>query len=110
MIDTKSKLVFSETDTTGAQVLGINQGEILTLQVDGTATGLVLTVEGISNPNSINSYSLMGYNLSTFTTVAAVGTNGLYQFSIAGLYQVKINISAISSGKVSVFARISKEG
>ena len=110
MIDVTSKLVFSNASATDTKTLAVAQGEILTLQVDGTFTGLSLVIRGINNPTSDTSYSLMGYDLSTFTTVASIGANGLYQFSVVGLFQVQINISSISSGSVNVFARISKEG
>lgn len=110
MIDVVGKLIFSNADTTGSTTLSVAQGEVLTLQIDGEFTGLSLAVQGVNNPTSDDSYSLMGYNLTTFGTTSVIEGNGLYQFPVGGLYQIQVNITNISSGTVSVFARISKGG
>lgn len=83
--------------------------ELLTVQVDGDFSGLELIIEGKNAFDSPNSYPVIGYNLSDFTSISSITTAGIYQFPIVGLYSVLLNLNAISSGEVSIAVRMCRE-
>ena len=84
----------------------------LTLQVTGTYTGLVLTVEGQVNPlgTLTNWVALSAISLNDFSATNSITKNGVYQIGISGVSQIRVNVSAISSGTVTVFGNAFREG
>jgi hypothetical protein len=84
----------------------------LTLQITGTHSGATILVEGQVNPDStLTSWiALSIINLNDFSAASSITANGIYQVDIAGISQVRVRVSAISSGTVTAFANIYREG
>lgn len=84
----------------------------LTLQITGTHSGATILVEGQVNPDSTltNWVALSVINLNDFSTASSISANGIYQIGIAGIQQIRVRVSAISSGTVTAFANVYREG
>lgn len=81
------------------------KGESLTVQVDGTGTGVSLQLMGCADLKSDEYYTITGFT-SNFETTDTITANGLYTFSIDGLGRFKFSLSAIGGGSVTVFCRM----
>lgn len=84
----------------------------LTLQITGTHSGATILVEGQVNPDSTltNWVALSVINLNDFTAANSITANGIYQIDIAGICQIRVRVSAISSGTVTAFGNAYREG
>jgi hypothetical protein len=84
----------------------------LTLQITGTHSGATILVEGQVSPDSTltNWVALSVINLNDFSVVDSITANGVYQVGIAGISQIRVVVSAISSGTVTAFGAIYREG
>lgn len=83
------------------------QGELLTLQVEGTATSVQLQVLGLSDMASDEYYPLSGLT-NAYDLVTTIKSKGLYFFGIDGVSKIKVNLLSVSGGKASVFGKITK--
>ena len=83
------------------------QGEILTLQVEGTATSVSLQVFGISDMASDEWHLLTGFT-SNYDLITSITSKGLYTFGIEGVAKIKVNLLSVTGGKASVFGKITK--
>lgn len=81
------------------------KGESVTVQVDGTGTGISLQLVGCADLKSNEYYVITGFD-SGFKTIDTITTNGLYTFPVDGLGRFKLNLSAINEGSVTVFCRM----
>lgn len=88
----------------------VGQGDLLTVEVSGTASSMDLVVEGCADLNSSNYTLISGINLQDLSTIDSISANGLYQFSVSGLGRLVLNLTSVSGGPITVFSRISKEG
>lgn len=82
-----------------------NNSEICTLQISGTFTSATVKVEGIVDINSGKWVSLATFDLTDLD----LKTNGmsdksLYRVGIAGILRVRISLTAINGGDITVMA------
>lgn len=84
----------------------------LTLQITGTHGGATILVEGQVSPDSTltNWIALSAINLNDFSVTSSITTNGIYQIGVAGISQIRVRVSAISSGNVTAFGNFYREG
>jgi hypothetical protein len=84
----------------------------MTLQITGTHSAATILIEGQVSPLSTSTdwVAISAIDLSDFSTTNAITDNGIYQTSIQGISQIRIRISAITSGTVTAIARFYIEG
>lgn len=82
-------------------------GETLTMQIDGTGVGFSIKLLGCSDMASENYYELTGLTTS-FSNIQTMTTNGIYTFGIEGISKLKVQLTSIASGSVTVFGKITK--
>lgn len=101
---------FEETTETGMSKTMINtKGGILTVQATGTADSFEFMVLGCVDLENNAFVPIEGINVSDFSLAETVKGNGIYEYDISGMRQLKVNISSISGGDLTVMG-ISKEG
>lgn len=82
-------------------------GETLTMQVEGDATSFSLQLLGCSDSQSDDFYPLTGFTLG-FDTVSTITAKGIYTFGIESFGRLKVNLTAVSGGAVTVFAKVTQ--
>lgn len=98
-------------DAGEAQVSAVTKnmtGENLTVQVDGDGSGFSLKLSGCSDMASESYYDLTGIS-NDLENVKTITENGIYSFNIDGISKIEANLSAINSGSVTVFGKITKK-
>lgn len=97
---------FSNVSSTGdSNILKNLRGSELVINVNGTAT-YILSIQGLVNIEDNNWTALATINASDYSVANTITANGSYIIGIDGIAQIKVNISAISGGNVSVFGRL----
>ena len=83
-----------------------NKSENLTLQITGTYSSATVLVQGLVDVNSTAWTTLATFNLTdlSLTTGSGIGDNGLYQVAIGGILRVRLNVTAISGGEITITA------
>ena len=81
--------------------------ETMTLQIDGTATSFSAQVLGCTDLKSDTFYPLTGFDLA-FDPTSTLTSKGIYTFGIEGIAKIKLNLTAVSGGSISAFARVTK--
>lgn len=82
--------------------------ETLYLQVSGAATAFTLEVYGASVPDASDNDNwvvLAAIDMTTFATSQSVVANGIFAFGVDSCRSVKVALSSVSGGNVSVYAR-----
>lgn len=83
--------------------LGVGANDVtMNVDISGTASAATLVFEGLSNDDG-NWRSIMCVNLSTYdmaTSTSMIGS--LWQFSLEGLVKVRVRLSAVSGGYITV--------
>lgn len=83
-----------------------NKSERLTLQITGTFSAATVLVQGLVNLNSTAWTTLAALDLTdfTFSNASGVRGKGIYQIGVSGILRVRINLTAISGGDITVAA------
>lgn len=84
------------------------EGEILTVEVIGSASSLTLNVMGVVDFKNEEYISLAGIDLNSMSLVTSISKPGIYQFPLDGIGRYKIAVPALSGGNLTVFCRVSK--
>lgn len=74
------------------------------LQVTGTFVGTV-TFEGTINEDLSTWVSIKGSNITNGTVAATATAPGVFSFNTTGLYSIRANITAYTSGSITVVGR-----
>lgn len=81
--------------------------ETLTIQIDGTATSFSAQLLGCSDLRSDTFYPLTGFD-AQFNATQTLTAKGIYTFGIEGIAKFKLNLTAISGGSITAFAKTTK--
>lgn len=84
-----------------------SSAETLTVQFDGTATSFSAQVLGCADLVSDTFYPLTGFD-TAFNDVQTLTAKGIYTFGIEGVAKIKLNLTSISGGSISAFAKMTK--
>lgn len=91
-----------------SEIKANTEGEILTVEVIGSASSLTLNVMGVVDFKNEEYVSLAGIDLNSMSLVTSVSKPGIYQFPLDGIGRYKIAVPALSGGNLTVFCRVSK--
>lgn len=82
-----------------------NNSELCTLQISGTFTSATVNVEGIVDVNSGKWVTLATFDLSDLDLKThGLSDKSIYQVGIAGILRVRISVTAISGGNITIMA------
>lgn len=99
-------MINAATSATTSSAFVNNSCDVLGLQVTGTFTSATVYVQGIVNADSNTWVNLAVLDLNSFgLTENGITAKGVYEAGIEGVLQVRINVSAVSGGNVSVYCK-----
>lgn len=108
IVFTNFKALDNITAPAESEVKANTEGEILTVEVIGSASSLTLNVMGVVDFKNEEYVSLAGIDLNSMSLVTSVSKPGIYQFPLDGIGRYKIAVPALSGGNLTVFCRVSK--
>ena len=82
-----------------------NQCDILSLQVSGTFSAVSLTVQGVTSTSGSEWTNIAAVDLSNFDIKNPITAEGIYETGIEGISKVRVNVTSVTGGSVSVFAK-----
>ena len=100
-----SKLIFNNiTKPTLSKPMSIGSGEVLKIQVDGTATSFSIKVTGsVASGMEYNELKIVkDIDDSESTSITSEGT---YSCDVSGLFAVKFEATSLSGGDLKLFAK-----
>lgn len=101
-----SGLVINTATTPTASDEYINNScDIVSLEVKGTFTSATVKLQGMIDPASTEWVDLAMINLTTWAMAESINASGIYEGAIEGALKVRVNVTAVSGGNVSVYAR-----
>ena len=101
-----SKLFFNQTITTGtSEVLGNIRGDLLVIEVYGTATAIDLNVQGVVDANN-TTFSDITWKKSDGTTGTDIVAEGVYIINVSGLSKIQVVVNTVTGGNVTVFGKL----
>lgn len=78
--------------------------DVMTLEVYGNFTGEI-SIEGRVDKNNENFSPISGINIGDFSIANSIVSTGIFQYSIDGLRDIRVNIKSIS-GSANITAKI----
>ena len=100
-----SKLVFNNiTAPALSKPMSIGSGELLKIQVDGTATSFSIKVTGsVASGMEYNELKIIKDVDETEST--SITSEGTYSCDVSGLFAVKFEVTSLSGGNLKLFAK-----
>ena len=95
----------SATTAISSDVVDNVRGDLLVVEVHGTATALDINVQGLIDINN-TAYSDISWKMSDGTTGTDITAKGIYLINISGVSKIKIAINSISGGNVTIFGKL----
>lgn len=108
IVFTNFKALDNITAPAESEIRANTEGEILTVEVVGSASSLTLNVMGVVDFKNEEYVNLAGIDLNSMSLVTSVSKPGIYQFPLDGIGRYKIAVPALSGGNLTVFCRVSK--
>lgn len=108
IVFTNFKALDNITAPAESEIKANTEGEILTVEVIGSASSLTLNVMGVVDFKNEEYISLAGIDLNSMSLVTSISKPGIYQFPLDGIGRYKIAVPALSGGNLTVFCRVSK--
>lgn len=108
IVFTNFKALDNITAPAESEIKANTEGEILTVEVIGSASSLTLNVMGVVDFKNEEYINLAGIDLNSMSLVTSVSKPGIYQFPLDGIGRYKIAVPALSGGNLTVFCRVSK--
>lgn len=79
----------------------------ITLEVFGDATGFVVELQGKCEVEKTNFWSpITVINLTDFSAGQTMTASGIYTTNIAGLSQIRVAVTSITTGNIDVYCKI----
>ena len=81
-----------------------NACAVCTLQITGTYSAAVVKVQGMIDTGSAEWSDLAVFNLSNLDLTQDSKGNGIYDTAIEGILRVRVNVTSVTGGSISVLA------
>lgn len=98
--------MINAASSTGASSVVTNTNcDLLSVQVDGTFSAATVKVEGKTNENATDWTAIAIFNKTTLDMTAGstgITAKGIYEANIAGVAFVRVNVTSVSGGNVTV--------
>lgn len=105
VINDKIFLTSITAPTTSEPIGNSNLGELLTLEISGTSTEFELVVEGIVDINS-TTWTTLGWISVDNNVGTTITTKGIYEIVAQNLSKIRVDLTSISNGNISVYGRM----
>ena len=102
----RALLIDKATAATISSVFVNSSCDILGLQVSGTFTSATIKVQGVVDADSTDWVNLAVLNLGDFAVeTSGITAKGIYEVGIESMNKVRVNVTAVSGGNVSVYGQ-----
>lgn len=99
------KMISNATVPTVSNTFINNKCDACALQITGTFTSATVSVEGIVDVNSGSWVSLATFDLTDLDIkTAGMSDKSIYQVGITGILRVRVNVTAVAGGNITVVA------
>lgn len=99
------KMISEATVPTVSNTFVNNKCDACSLQITGTFTSATVSVEGIVDVNSGSWVSLATFDLTDLDIkTAGMSDKSIYQVGITGILRVRVNVTAVAGGNITVVA------
>ena len=82
-----------------------NECDICSVQVTGTFSAVSLTVQGVTNTSGGEWVDIASADLSNYDITNPITAKGIYEAGIEGISKVRVKVTSVTGGNVSVFAK-----
>ena len=107
MMNLNEKIFINEASSaTISDIFDNYKGDVITLQASGDASAFSAKLEGRSDINADWSELAM-INLKDLSVNNAIATTDVYQSGLTGVTQIRVNLTSVSGGSVTIFGRVS---
>ena len=98
---------FKNASTTiESNVLTNTNGSILQLQISGDGTSFSVKVKGRVDVENDDYVTLSLIKESDLSKTSTITSNNIYMCDVSGIQNIKLEITAISSGAINAFGRL----
>ena len=104
------KLINAVTSETVADIINNTQCDTLSLNVSGAATSIDIKVEANNVFGSTEYQQIAAIKLSDFSVNKTITSAGLYEIPIETAANIRVSVTAVSGGAVTVDARLVNTG
>lgn len=108
----QKKIIFCQNQTSSFisnSVFNV-KSDLLTMTVEGSFTNGNIKLEGRESESN-TWVSLAGINISNFSVAkSGITSTGIYEFSIAGIRELRVNVEQVAGGSVTVSGQFIQTG
>ena len=98
------KMIDGASAPTVSNVFVNNAAYLCVMQITGTYSAAVVKVQGMIDTGSAEWSDLAVFNLSNLDLTQDSEGNGIYDTAIEGILRVRVNVTSITGGSISVLA------
>lgn len=99
-------LINAATSASSSASVVNNNCDVLGIQITGTFSSATVNVQGMVNVDSNTWVNLAALNLTDFDIEnTGITAKGLYEIGIEGVLRVRVNVSSVSGGNISVYGK-----
>ncbi len=102
----RALLIDKATAATISSVFVNSACDVLGIQVEGTFTSATVKVQGVVDENSTDWQDIAAIDLTDLSTkTSGITETGVYQAPIDSFNKVRVNVTAVSGGNISVYGQ-----
>lgn len=102
----RALLIDKATSATISSVFVNSACDVLGIQVEGTFTSATVKVQGVVDENSTDWQDIAVIDLTDLSTkTSGITATGVYQAPIDSFNKVRVNVTAVSGGNISVYGQ-----
>lgn len=98
------KMIDGASAPTISNVFTNNAAYLCVMQITGTYDTAVVKVQGLIDTGTAEWSDLAVFDLSNLNLTESSKGNGIYQTAIEGILRVRINVTSVTGGSISVLA------
>ena len=93
------------SSATISEVFDNYKGDSIALQASGTTSAFSAKLQGKADINA-DWVDVAVINLKDLTVSSTISSTDIYQGSLSGITQIRVNLESVSGGNVTIFGRI----
>lgn len=82
-----------------------NECDICSVQVSGTFSAVSLTIQGVTDTSGGEWTDIAAADLQSYDIKNPITSAGIYETGIEGISKVRVKVTSVTGGSVSVFAK-----
>ena len=105
-VQTRALLIDKASSATISDVYINGNCDVLGIQVSGTFSSATIKAQGVVDADSTDWVDIGAIDLADMSAKkSGITAKGVYEIPIESLYKIRVNVTAVSGGNVSVFGQ-----